>query len=689
MTTIRFLLAGAATAAIFGSAALAQTPGGDWPTYGHDKGGMRFSPLTQITPANVAGLTPAWTFHMRPPEAATGAGAQGAAAAAQAVAEGMGPPTGAAQTQRPPQAQGQAQGQGQGQGRGFGPNAVSAEGFAATQVTPLVVGGVMYLTTPYRRVVALRPETGELIWSADIPGPGQPSMRGLEYWPGDVQTPARVVFGTRDGRLYALDAATGRPAAGFGVDGMVDMKTPEIMNGQPNASYGMTSPPIVFGDLVITGAAVQEAAGPGASGDVRAWNVRTGELVWTLHAIPREGEAAATWAEGSTQARSGVNVWGFMTVDEERGIVYVPFGAPSWDRYGGDRHGDNLYANSIVAADARTGRYLWHFQVTHHDVWDFDPAAPPTLVDVVRDGRTIPAVAVASKVGYMFVLDRVTGEPLFDVVETPVPASDVPGEAVSPTQPIPALPAPLSRVTVTEADLSTVTPEHQAFCQALVRDNNIQLGGPYLPHGFNRLTVNMPGTLGGVNWGGGAFDPEQGLFIVNAFDLGQIQSLQPAEPGGQTYTNRSPLFGRFWQPATRMPCQQPPWGELLAVNVSTGEIAWRSTLGVTDTLPEAIQKTGRPSIGGPIVTAGGVVFIGGTDDRRFRAFDARTGSELWSTQLPSSAHATPMTYEGADGRQYVVIASAGGSFLGSPVNGDELIAYALPQGAAAAGAGGQ
>ena len=559
----------------------------------------------------------------------------------------------------------------------FGPN---ANGFAASQATPLMVGGLMYLTTPYKRVVALEPETGKEVWSFEVDGTGQPSQRGVEYWAGDTNTPARIVFGTRDGRLFAVDAKTGAPAAGFGVNGMVDLKTAEIMQGNPTASYGMTSPPIVFGDLIITGSAVQEGGGPGASGNVRAWNVRTGELVWTLHNTPQAGQPGAdTWEPGSTEARSGVNVWGFMTVDEARGIVYVPFGAPSWDRYGGDREGANLYANSIVAADAKTGKYLWHFQVTHHDVWDFDPASPPTLIDVQKDGKTIPAVAVVGKVGFMFILDRVTGEPIFQVEEKAVPGSDVPGEVVSPTQPIPVLPPPLSRVTLSEADLSHVTPEHETFCAALVKENNLLLGGPYLPTGLNRLTVNMPGTLGGTNWGGGAFDPSTGLYIVNAFDLGQIQSLTPAPEGSATaYTNRSALFGRFWQPVTRMPCQAPPWGELLAVNVSTGQIAWRSTLGVTDSLPEAIQKTGRPSIGGPIVTAGGVVFIGATDDQRFRAFDAKTGAELWSTRLPSSAHATPMTYLGKDGRQYVVITSSGGSFLASPVNGDEVTAYALP-----------
>lgn len=650
------LLAGVTAQAITGCA-MAQTSApaapsagappvnGDWPTYGHDKGGMRFSPLTQITPQNVSGLTPAWTFHMRPPAAAATATATGTEAAQQAVAEGARP---------------------QGPGRG-----------GATQVTPLVVDGMMYLTTPFARVIALKPETGELIWSYDVAGPGQPTQRGAEYWPGDATHGPRIVFGTRDGRLIALDARTGAPAQGFGVNGVVDLKTPDIMQGQPNASYGMTSPPLVYGDLIITGAAVQEGAGPGASGDVRAWDVKTGTLVWTLRAIPEGAAADETWETGSTEARSGVNVWGFMTVDEPAGVVYVPFGAPSWDRYGGDREGDNLYSSSIVAADARTGRYLWHFQVVKHDIWDFDPAAPPTLFNVVKDGQTIPAVGIVGKVGYMFILDRRTGEPIYPVEQVAVPASDVPGEVAAATQPIPTLPEPLSRVTLSEADLSQLTPEHAAFCKALVEENNILLGGPYLPSMLNRLTVNMPGTLGGTNWGGGSFDPQRGLYIVNTFDLGQIQSLIPTE-GGVGYSNRSPLFGRFWQPETRMPCQAPPWGQLVAVDVNTGAIAWRSTLGVTDTLPEPIQRTGRPSIGGPISTASGVTFIAATDDQRFRAFDSATGHELWETRLDASAHATPMTYLGADGKQYVVIVSAGGSFLNSPVTSDAVTAYALP-----------
>jgi quinoprotein glucose dehydrogenase len=627
----------------------------DWPTYGHDAGGGRFSPLDQITPANVAQLQPAWTYHMKPPAAApTGAStAADAAVAAQREAEGAGPFR-------------------------------STTGFSASEATPLMVGGLLYLSTPYRTVVALKPETGALAWRYDVAGAGQPSLRGVEYWPGDAATPARILFGARDGRLIALDAKTGKPVLGFGVGGVVDMKTPDVMGPPPApgarpSPYGMSSPPFVYKDLVITGSAVQEFPPLGASGDVRAWDVRTGKLVWTLHGVARPGEFGHdTWKDDSWKGRSGVNNWGFMTADVQRGIVYIPFGAPSYDRYGGDRVGDNLFSTTLVAADARTGKRLWHFQLVHHDIWDFDLEAPPTLLDVHRDGRTIPAVALASKSGYLFLLDRVTGKPIYKVFERPVPASDVPGEQAAKTQPIPVAPGPLARTTMSRADLADVTPELKAFCAAFVDKNNVNLGGPYLPVGFGRVTVNFPGTLGGVNWGGGAFDPQLGYFIVNTQDLGQAQSLVPAPAGSPLPFRQGPVFGRFWQESTRQPCQKPPWGRLVAVDVNTGKIAWQSTLGVSDNLPAGQQATGRPNIGGAIVTGGGLVFIAATDDARLRAFDAKSGAEVWTVKLPAAAHATPMTYRGQDGKQYVVIVSTGGSFLNSPIVSDAVTAYALP-----------
>ena len=330
----------------------------------------------------------------------------------------------------------------------------------------------------------------------------------------------------------------------------------------------------------------------------------------------------------------------------------------------------------MVALDARTGKRLWHFQVVHHDIWDFDTESPPTLMDIKRGGKTIPAVGVVSKSGFMFILDRVTGKPIYKVEEKPVPASNVPGEEASKTQPIPQKPGPLARVTMSKADQAEVTPELAAYCRDWVEKNDMNLGGPFLPAGADRVTVNFPGTLGGANWGGGAYDPRAGLYFVNTLDLAQVQKLVPTT--GPLPVKQGPVFGRFWQDSTRMPCQKPPWGRLVAVNVNTGEIAWQSTLGVSDNLPESLQKTGRPNIGGPIVTAGGLVFVAATDDARFRAFDAGTGAEVWTVKLPASAHATPMTYRGKDGKQYVVIVSTGGSFLNSPLTSDAVTAYALP-----------
>ncbi len=634
-------------------AAPATAAPGEWPTYGRDAGGERFSPLDQINTGNVASLKPAWTFHMKPDDSGASGPApvEGAAEQAQRQAEGAGPfRTG---------------------GR-----------FSASEVTPLMVGGLLYLTTPYRTVVALEPETGKIVWRYDAPGNGQLSLRGVEYWPGDGRSTAEILFGSRDGRLFALDAKTGKPVPGFGKDGVVDARTPDVV-GQPDAngrlpSYGYTSPPLVWRDLLITGSQVQEQPALGAAGDIRAFDVRTGREVWTFHTVPKPGEFGHdTWAGDSWKGRSGVNNWGFMTADEARGIVYVALGAPSWDRYGGDRKGANLFSTAIVALDAKTGKRLWHFQVVRHDIWDFDTESPPTLMDVKRGGKTIPAVGVVSKSGFMFILDRTTGKPIYKITDTPVPASNVPGEEASKTQPIPEKPAALARVTMSKADLADVTPELAAYCKDLVEKNDMNLGGPFLPAGADRVTVNFPGTLGGANWGGGAFDPRLGYYVVNTLDLAQMQKLVPNPNGPLPYRQGQP-FGRFWQDATRMPCQKPPWGRLVAVNVNTGDIVWQTPLGVSDNLPDALQKTGRPNIGGPIVTAGGLVFVAATDDGRFRAFDIKTGAEVWTVKLPASAHATPMTYRGRDGKQYVVIVSTGGSFLNTPIVSDAVTAFALP-----------
>jgi quinoprotein glucose dehydrogenase len=631
-------------------------PVGDWPTFGHDAGGSRHSRLGQITPDNVGQLRQAWVYNMRPPGEAA---ASTAMDRQQSQAEGA-PPPGA------PAAQG-------------GPFARSANGFAPSESVPLVVGGVMYLATPYGRVVALDAGSGRELWAYALPNREQVATRGVEYWPGDANTGPRIVFGTRSGRLIAIEAATGLPSPDFGEDGSVDLKTPDVMVTGTDRVYGMNSPPVIYKDLVITGSNTGEGLG-GPVGDVRAWDVRTGRRVWTFHSRPRPGEPGSeTWGGDSGVNRSGVNVWGLMTVDAERGIVYMPFGAPANDRIGVDRPGSNLYSSSIVAADAATGRYLWHFQLVHHDIWDIDTAAPPTLLDVRHEGLTIPAVALISKSSLLFIVDRTTGRPIYGVEERPVPPSDVPGEQASPTQPFPLKPEPLSRNTLTMAGLAKITPELEDYCRRLVEENNMLLGGPYLPTALNRYTVNMPGTIGGVNWAGGAYDPQLGYYVVNVFDLGQIQRIVPDPSSPIGFANRGELNGRFWNGQTRQPCTAPPWGQLVAVNVNTGDIAWRSNLGVTDTLPEGRQDTGRPSLGGPITTASGLTFIAATDDSRFRAFDTRTGKEVWTVRLPGSAHTNPVTFADRAGRQHVAIVATGGAgFLGTPVVGDSLITYSLP-----------
>jgi quinoprotein glucose dehydrogenase len=623
----------------------------EWPTYGHDSGGMRFSPLTQISPATVANLKTAWVYHMKPPGAA--------------VEQGF---------------------------SGFGGGARTPARFAQSETTPLVVGGMMYVTTPYHSVVALDPTTGKELWVYGLSGNSQPATRGVEYWPGDGAHAPRIIFGTSDGKLIALDARTGAPASGFGEQGVLNTNTPEIQNGFANANDGYSSPPILYRNLVIVGGRTQESPTLGAAGDVRAFDILTGTLAWTFHSVPRPGEPFHdTWGGDSWKQRSGTNVWGLMTVDAKRGIVYLPFGAPSVDRYGGDRPGANLFDSTLVALDARTGKPLWHFQAVHHDIWDYDLEAPPALIDVKRGGKTIPAVALINKTSLLFLLDRVTGKPIYGVEEKPVPPSDVPLEKAWPTQPFPVLPKPLSRNSFSATDVATVTPELEAYCRKFIADNNLLMGGPYMPVSYNRLRVSFPSAIGGANWGGTSFDPKLGYLFVNTNEIGQVQGYQDrpktaasAPPGRAADPNvpyiDMPGGGRFKDAASNMFCNQPPWGLLTAVNVNTGQIAWSVPLGITESLPEAQQKTGRPSLGGSIATAGGLVFIGGTDDARFRAFDAKTGKEVWTQKMGASAISVPSTYQGKDGKQYVVVTTTGGGFSEAPLADDSITAFAINPG---------
>jgi membrane-bound PQQ-dependent dehydrogenase (glucose/quinate/shikimate family) len=602
----------------------------DWPTYGHDAAGTRFSPIRQITRSNVAQVVRAWTYHTGEKPAVSGA-------------------------------RGQRQ--------------------TAFETTPLVVNGVLYLTTPANRVIALDPTTGRELWTFDPQAKSKKPIqyhahRGVSYWPGDKNSPARILLGTLDGRLIALNAQTGAPVPSFGNEGEVNLRN-GVADDFPDATYAITSPPAIFEDLVITGAEVPESPGHGPWGDVRGWEIRTGKLRWTFHTVPRPGEPGHdTWQGNSWEHRTGANVWTGFTVDTRSGTVFLAIGSPAYDFYGGDRKGADLYGNSVVALNARTGALLWHYQLVHHDIWDYDPPAPPALITVQRGAEKIPALVEVTKMGLVFILDRRNGIPVFPMEERPTPQTDVPGEASWPTQPVPVKPPPLSRSSMTAADITDVTPEAHRFCADVF--SKVENKGRYTPYG-TRMTVVFPGTLGGATWSGVSYDPTLGYIFVNTNEVGALGQMVKQAQGAETAWRRSSSlgeYGRFWD-SNLWPCQKPPWGLLTAVNVNTGEIAWRVPLGIVDVLEaRGVRKTGALNIGGSIATAGGLVFIGATNDSRFRAFDSRTGHELWSAELDASGHATPMTYMGRDGRQYVVIAAGGGGFFGSKPS-DAVVAFAL------------
>jgi quinoprotein glucose dehydrogenase len=366
--------------------------------------------------------------------------------------------------------------------------------------------------------------------------------------------------------------------------------------------------------------------------------------------------------------------------------VFAPLGSPTADYYGGDRKGKNLYGNSVVALDALTGALKWHHQLVHHDLWDFDLPAAPVLITVTRAGQPIPAVAVLTKVTTLFIFHRETGEPLYGLEERPVPSSKVPGEQAWPTQPFPLKPPPLGRIDFDPSrDFYTLTPDHAAYCQALWTDHQMYTEGPFTPPGPDRTMVTFPSTLGGGNWNGLAYDPTRGLVFTNVSNIGQVARMQQGKDrsGNVGWVRVSPWggpVGRFWNPESKLPCNAPPFGELVAVNVNTGDIAWKRPLGFYPELKaRGFGNTGAPSIGGPIVTQSGVLFVGASIDRYFRAFDSSTGALLWETELDAAAHSVPMTFLGKDGRQYVVVAAGGGSFLGSAA-GRHIVAFALPRG---------
>ncbi|HWN37332.1 MAG TPA: PQQ-binding-like beta-propeller repeat protein, partial [Gammaproteobacteria bacterium] len=578
-----------------------------------------------------------------------------------------------------------------------------------SSAVPIVVGGVMYL--PSRdRVVALDGDSGTPVWEYVLPAPPAPpedaarpegaaaggggggpggggprgptaSTRGVSYWAGDGTLPPRILF-MSGANLIALDAATGTPAAGFGSNGAVDV----------GVSYGGT--PTVFENVAIIGAASLELP-QGAPGNPRAFDVRTGAKLWEFQTVPRAGERFNdTWGDG-WEGRGGTNMWGFATpIDAALGLAYLPIAGPAANYYGGDRPGNNVFGNSIVAVDARTGEYKWHFQTVHHDLWDTDMPSAGGLFEVERNGTRVPVLAQVGKSAYLYVLDRTTGQPFHEVRETPVPKGDVPTEWYSPTQPIPVRPPPLARVSFSEADVVTAadtTPEHAAAClDFMTKSGGFYNDGPFTPFMYKapgappKSTIQFPGGTGGVNWGGVAIDPTTGYIFAASHDGALVGWVEDKDPNvtysfeargstqpydrasingvGPFFSFNAPLSGKYDDSGRPVgpsaPCQRPPWGKLVAVNGNTGEIAWESVLGLNENLPEGKQLVGSAGSAGPSVTAGGLVFVGNTSDRRFRAFDARTGKELWSAMLESNAGANPMSYAGRSGKQRVAIIAA-------------------------------
>jgi quinoprotein glucose dehydrogenase len=621
-----------------------QAPG-DWPVYGRDPGGARFSPLTQITRQNVAQLQVAWTYHTGMPDLS-----------------GMG--------HRPP----------------------------ALEVTPIVVDGTMYVSTPTGIIAALDPATGTERWRFDAGvnphrGYGDFVSRGVTFWRDSRAAPGsacarRIFAATIDARLFALDAGSGKPCPGFGSSGIVDLRVGLRVPPFEFQAYEETSPPAVISGLVIVGSGVSDNSNPApASGEVRAFDARTGALKWTFDPIPQDSTDPAykTWQAGSAKRTGAANVWSVIATDPDRDLVFLPTTSPAPDYFGGLRLGDNRYANSIVALRASTGKVVWHFQTVHHDIWDFDNASPPALVTVTRNGTSIPAVIQTGKSGMLFVLDRTTGKPIFPVEERPVPPSSVPGEIASPTQPFTAVIPPLVPLQYSAADAWGPTPEAKAACHDILAA--LRNEGPFTPPS-TQGTLSQPGNIGGAHWGGMAIDEGRGVAVVPVNRVPAVIQLIPAEGfNGDSMSREDAARGiKNWE-YTRMggtsyimrrrivigpagvPCTPPPFGALVAVNLGTGAIEWNVPLGTFGGVP------GSPNLGGPIVTAGGLVFIGATLDRGFRAFDVESGRELWTTTLPAGARATPMTYE-AGGRQFVVIAAGGSDVWGT---GDAIIAFALPK----------
>jgi len=669
----------------------------DWPAYNGGVDGDHYSRLTQINTANVKLLKVAWSFET---------GEKG-----------------------------------------------------GIQDNPLIVGRTLYAYTPTQKIVALDAATGELKWKFDSGIHGTQPARGMAYWTDGKQ--GRIFAGVMN-FLYCLDAATGKPVEEFGESGRVDLRK-GLRGDFEQQSIVLTTPGVIYKDLIIVGGRNPETH-PAPPGDVRAFDVRTGKLRWSFHTIPHPGEAGyETWPAEAWKTAGAANNWAGMALDAGRGVVYVPTGSAVMDFYGGDRVGDDLYANTLLALDAATGKRLWHFQGVHHDIWDRDFPSSPALFTLKRDGKTVDGLAQTTKQGYLYLFNRRTGQPLFPIHEHAYPKSTVPGEVTSPTQPAPDLPEPFARQRLTEEMLTTRTPEAHEWAVEQFRTFNSD--GQFIPFALGKQTVIFPGFDGGAEWGGPAIDPAANILYVNATEMAwtgglavetrgasigaQVYEKQCAVCHGMSRAGAPPAFPSLVDVGKRLtagkikdaikqgtgrmppspniddarlnavvdylrsdgdgeskelapgseygqeeyaftgyrkfldedgyPAIAPPWGTLNAIDLKTGKYLWKIPLGeYPDLARKGMKNTGSESYGGPIVTAGGVVFIGATVyDRKFRAFDSRTGALLWETELPFAGVATPSTYM-IDGRQFVVIAASGGRDPKGPTGG-AYVSFALPQ----------
>lgn len=594
---------------------------GEWPHYARDLAATHYSALDQITAENIDRLSVAWEW--KPGEA-----------------------------EKPE----------------FGTRP------GAFQNTPLMIDGVLYVSTPYNQVAALDPETGRERWRFDPRAyrDGQPASgqgfvhRGLAAWRDGSRL--RLFLNTRH-RLIALDAATGTPVESFGTKGEVDLSQGLVWTINAR-HYASTSPPVVYQDLVIVGNGVGDRLTyrNDPPGDVRAYHARTGKLMWTFHTIPQRGEFGnTTWDSGSWQFTGHTNVWAPMSLDDTRGLLYLPVSTPSNDYYGGRRPGQNLFAESLVCLDARTGKRKWHYQLVHHGLWDYDPPAAPNLVTITVDGRRIDAVVQLTKQGFAFVFDRVTGEPVWPIEERPVPPSDVAGEAAWPTQPFPTRPPPFEEQGISLDDAFDLTPELKAAAQAEMK--KYRMGPLYTPPSAEG-TIVRPGVWGGANWGGGAYDPDTGLLYFKSAQSLAIFSIREFDPAEQPADRKGEVDAEFVQRSlppvfmNGLPLTRPPYAHLVAMDLNRGAIAWKVPFG---DMPELRKhpalagvtlppRLGAPGPAGAIVTKGGLVFIGSGDTALY-AFDKATGREVWNASLTEAAQATPMTYLGPSGRQFVVIAT--------------------------------